>query len=118
MALTALSTECDGYPREMAATYEGRRDRSATAHRRGWPVARPRGTMFVWARSRPHFRTAGSLAFAERLVREAHVAVTPGVGFTAGPEEGRGTWADEHVRFALVQPKERIAAALDAMRYA
>ena len=83
---------------------------------RGWPVARPRGTMFVWARIPRAFRAMGSLAFAELLVREAGVAVSPGVGFTAGPGRGRGTWADEHVRFALVQPEERIAAALDADR--
>jgi alanine-synthesizing transaminase len=69
--------------------------------------------MFVWARIPPAFRALGSLALAELLVRETGVAVSPGVGFTAGPDEGRGTWADEHVRFALVQPAERIAAALD-----
>ena len=76
----------------------------------GWPVVRPRGTMFVWARIPPAFRALGSLAFAEHLIEHADVAVSPGIGFTAGPDAGRGTWADEHVRFALVQPEERIAA--------
>jgi alanine-synthesizing transaminase len=112
MALTALE-EGDDVPAQMAATYEERRDLlcdGLTAC--GWPVARPRGTMFLWARIPPAFRPMGSLAFAELLVREAGVAVSPGIGFTAGPDEGRGTWADEHVRFALVQPRERAGAAL------
>ena len=115
MALAALE-ECDDVPAQMAATYQDRRDLlcdGLTA--RGWPVARSRGTMFVWARVPPAFRAAGSLAFAEILVREAGVAVAPGIGFAAGPDEGRGTWADEHVRFALVQPNERIAVAFDAI---
>jgi alanine-synthesizing transaminase len=115
MTLTALE-ECDDVPARMAATYQGRRDAlcdGLTAL--GWPAARPRGTMFVWARIPPAFASMGSLAFAEHLVREAGVAVSPGVGFTSGLDEGRSTWADEHVRFALVQPAERIAAALDAV---
>jgi len=115
MALTALD-ECDEVPARMAATYQKRRDLlcdGLTA--RGWPVARPRGTMFVWARIPHAFRARGSLAFTELLLREAHVAVSPGVGFTAGPDAGRGSWADEHVRFALVQPEERLETALDAI---
>jgi alanine-synthesizing transaminase len=115
MALTALD-ECDEVPARMAATYQKRRDLlcdGLTAC--GWPVARPRGTMFVWARIPHAFRARGSLAFTELLLREAHVAVSPGVGFTAGPDAGRGSWADEHVRFALVQPEERLETALDAI---
>jgi alanine-synthesizing transaminase len=112
MGVTALD-ECAGVPPRMAAAYEARRDvlcDGLTA--RGWPVAKPRGTMFVWARVPPAFRALGSLAFAELLLREAGVAVSPGVGFTAGPHEGRGSWADEHVRFALVQPEDRMTEAL------
>ena len=116
MAVTALE-ECDDVPGRMAELYQERRDLLCDGlAARGWPVARPRGTMFVWAPIPRAFRAMGSLAFAELLVREAGVAVSPGVGFTAGPDEGRGTWADEHVRFALVQPAERIAAALDRDR--
>jgi len=113
MALTALE-ECDDVPERMAATYETRRNQLCDGLAAcGWPVARPRGTMFVWARLPPAFRPLGSLAFCELLVRKAGVAVSPGVGFTAGPDAGRGTWADEHVRFALVQPEDRAALALD-----
>ena len=115
MGLTALD-DCDEVPAAMAATYQQRRDALCDGLAAcGWPVARPRGTMFVWARIPPAFRPMGSLAFAELLVREAGVAVSPGVGFAAGPVEGRGSWADEHVRFALVQSESRIAAALVAL---
>ena len=112
MALTALE-ECDDVPRRMAATYQGRRDLLCDGlNAVGWPVAKPRGTMFVWARLPPAFRAGGSLEFARLLLDEAQVAVSPGIGFTAGGEAGRGTPADEHVRFALVQPRARIEQAL------
>jgi alanine-synthesizing transaminase len=115
MALTAL-TECDDVPARMASIYQERRDVLCDGLTvGGWPVARPRGTMFVWARIPPAFRPLGSLAFAELLLREAGVAVSPGVGFTAGPDEGRDSWADEHMRFALVQPGARIATALEGI---
>jgi alanine-synthesizing transaminase len=115
MGLTALE-EGDDVPPRMAELYQRRRDLLCDGLGAcGWPVARPRGTMFVWARIPPAFRALGSLAFAEHLIEHAHVAVSPGVGFTAGPESGRGTWADEHVRFALVQPEERIGLALEGI---
>lgn len=115
MAVAALE-ECDDVPGQMAALYQRRRDLLCDGlAARGWPVRRPRGTMFVWAQIPAAFRAMGSLAFAESLLREAHVVVSPGVGFTAGPEAGRDTWADGHVRFALVQPEERIEKALAAV---
>jgi len=113
MAQTALD-ECGGVPTRMAITYQERRDLLCDGlAAAGWPVAKPRGTMFVWALIPPAFRAMGSLAFAQLLLREGGVAVSPGVGFTDGPHEGRGSWADEHVRFALVQPEDRLATALD-----
>lgn len=118
MGLEALEGPDDA-PRQLCELYRERRD--ALCDRLtacGWPVARPRGTMFVWARIPPAFQAMGSLAFAEHLVREAHVAVSPGVGFTAGLEVGRGTWADQHVRFALVQPRERVERALGGIAHA
>lgn len=115
MGLTALE-ECDDVPPRMAELYQRRRDVLCDGLAAcGWPVERPRGTMFVWARIPPAFRALGSLAFAEHLIEQAHVAVSPGVGFTAGPDAGRGTWADEHVRLALVQPEERIGRALEGI---
>jgi alanine-synthesizing transaminase len=112
MGLTALA-ETDDVPAQMAQLYQRRRDLLCDGLAAcGWPVARPAGTMFVWARIPEPFRAAGSLAFAEHLVREAHVVVSPGIGFTAGPASATGSWADEHVRLALVQPEERIERAL------
>jgi alanine-synthesizing transaminase len=74
----------------------------------GFTVERPRATMYLWARLPEPFLEAGSMAFAERLLSEAAVAVSPGVGF--GPE-GEG-----YVRFALVENEERIRQALRNMR--
>jgi alanine-synthesizing transaminase len=87
--------------------------------------------MFVWARLPAPVRADGSLAFAERLLCEAHVAVSPGIGFTgpsslgADQDDGdrrtaapvdesrrrRAGSADEFVRFALVQPEDRLREA-------
>jgi alanine-synthesizing transaminase len=104
MARTALE-ECDDVPTRVAALYQARRDALCDGLAAiGWPVAKPRGTMFVWARLPLAWRAHGSLAFARRLLDEAHVAVAPGIGF--------GESGDDHVRFALVQPEERIAQAL------
>jgi alanine-synthesizing transaminase len=113
MGLEALEG-CDDVPARMAQLYARRRDLLCEGlDACGWPVARPKGTMFVWARIPAAYRAGGSLAFAERLIETAGVAVSPGIGFTAGLEAGRGTWADEHVRFALVQPDELISRALE-----
>lgn len=74
----------------------------------GFVVARPRATMYLWARLPEAFLPMGSMKFAEKLLEEAAVAVSPGVGF--GPE-GEG-----YVRFALVENEERIRQALRNMR--
>lgn len=104
MALTALR-DCTDTPSTMAATYQQRRDALCGGlEDAGWPVPPPRGTMFVWAPLPATWRDRGSLAFARHLLDAAGVAVSPGVGF--GPE-GEG-----YVRFALVQPEERIAEAV------
>ena len=64
--------------------------------------------MFVWAPIPEQFRALGSLAFAEKLAREASVAVSPGVGFGAG--------GDGFVRFALVENEQRIGQAVRGIR--
>jgi len=120
MAQAAL-TECTNVPARMAGVYQARRDALCDGlAAAGWDVPPPRGTMFVWARLPKPRRADGSLLFAERLLREAHVAVSPGVGFT-GPsslsdgrgdaEDATGSKADEFVRFALVQPEDRLREA-------
>jgi alanine-synthesizing transaminase len=101
--------EASDYPAEVCEIYRGRRDALCSGlARAGWEVAPPRGTMFVWAPIPEPFRALGSLEFALRLAREAHVAVSPGSGF--------GDGGDGHVRFALVENEQRIGQASRSIR--
>jgi alanine-synthesizing transaminase len=74
----------------------------------GWQVARPKGTMFVWAPIPEAYRAMGSLEFSKMLIQEAKVAVSPGIGF--------GEYGEGHVRFALVENEQRIKQALRGLR--
>ena len=107
-AITALN-ECDDVPAQLAAVYQGRRDALCDGlARAGWEVHKPRGTMFVWARIPAPYRELGSLEFSKVVLRQAKVAVSPGVGF--------GYSADGFVRFALVENEERIRQAVRGIR--
>jgi alanine-synthesizing transaminase len=109
-SIVALNEERD-YPAEACEVYRRRRDVLCDGLQRiGWQVERPLGTMFVWAPIPEPYRELGSLAFAVKLTREAHVSVSPGVGF--GPA-GEG-----FVRFALVENEQRIAQAVRGIRRA
>ena len=77
-------------------------------HRIGWDVPRPRGTMFAWAPIPEPYRDLGSVEFASMLVREAQVAVSPGVGFGPG---GEG-----YIRFALIENEARTRQALRGIK--
>jgi alanine-synthesizing transaminase len=111
IASIVAMNEASDYPVEVCETYRGRRNALCDGLARiGWHVARPPATMFVWAPIPERHRDLGSLAFAEKLAREAHVAVSPGIGFGPG---GEG-----HVRFALVENEERIAQAVRGLRQA
>ncbi len=70
----------------------------------GWPVEKPKATMFVWAKIPEQYREMGSLEFAKKLIRDANVAVSPGIGF--------GQYGDDHVRFALIENEHRTRQAL------
>lgn len=74
----------------------------------GWDVPRPKATMFAWAPIPPAFKHLGSLEFSKILLREAQVAVAPGVGF--------GEHGDEHVRMALVENRHRTRQALRSIK--
>jgi alanine-synthesizing transaminase len=90
--------------REAAARYQRRRDvlcEGLTAA--GWPVETPKATMYVWGRIPEPYRAQGSLEFAKKLLAEAKLAVSPGVGF--------GHYGDDHVRFALIENEERTRQA-------
>ncbi len=109
-AIAALNgpQECVG---EIVETYRRRRDVLVDGlNRAGWPVEKPRATMFVWAPIPEPFRAMGSLEFAKYLLSEAKVAVSPGVGF--------GADGDGHVRFALIENEHRTRQALRGIRHA
>ena len=109
-AIVAMN-EVPDFPLEVCEIYRSRRDALCDGLARiGWPVAKPKGTMFVWAPIPEPFRALGSLDFAVKLAREAGVAVSPGVGFGEG--------GDGHVRFALVENEQRIGQAVAGLRRA
>ena len=74
----------------------------------GWSVDSPKATMFVWAKIPPQFQSLGSLEFSKLLLKEAKVAVSPGIGF--------GEYGDDSVRFALIENEHRIRQALRGIR--
>ena len=97
--------------KETVTRYQGRRDELVNGlNRIGWAVDRPRATMFVWARIPPAYRGMGSLEFCKLLLRDAKVAVSPGIGFGEG--------GDEYVRFALVENGHRIRQAVRGIKKA
>lgn len=91
-----VSATCETYRRRRDVLIEALRDA-------GWEVPMPAATMFVWAPIPYRFREMPSVDFARMLLRDTGVVVSPGVGF--GPE-GEG-----HVRFALIEPEERLREA-------
>jgi alanine-synthesizing transaminase len=106
IAATVALREARERPAEVAQIYQGRRDVLCSGLERiGWSVAPPPATMFVWARI-PTDEKAQD--FAVRLLREAHVAVSPGSGF--------GVDGEGYVRFALVENEQRIAQAVRGLR--
>ncbi len=74
----------------------------------GWEVPSPAATMFAWAPVPPAFQHLGSLEFSKLLLHEAEVAVAPGIGF--------GEHGDSHVRFALVENRQRTRQACRNIR--
>ncbi len=94
---------------EVRDTYCERRDALIGGLERiGWNVPSPKGTMFVWARIPEKYRSMGSVEFSKFLIREAQVAVSPGLGF--------GEYGDDFVRFALIENKMRVNQAIRGLR--
>ncbi len=109
IAATVTMNEAPDYPSQVREIYQARRDSLCDGLARiGWPVERPRATMFVWAPIPEAYREKGSVEFASDLVRDANVAVSPGVGFGPG--------GDGHVRFALIENEQRINQAVRNLR--
>jgi alanine-synthesizing transaminase len=94
---------------EIRQTYQNRRDVLCNGlFSAGWMVERPKATMFVWARIPEHYRAMGSLEFSKKLLTEAKVAVSPGIGF--------GEYGDDHVRFSLIENEHRTRQAVRSIR--
>ncbi len=94
---------------EIRETYRRRRDVLCDGlNALGWPVEKPAATMFVWAPIPPQYRAVGSLEFSKRLLTEAKVAVSPGIGF--------GEYGDDHVRFGLIENEHRTRQALRGVK--
>lgn len=98
--------ECVGEIRDM---YQRRRDVLCDGLKAaGWPVERPKATMFVWARIPEQYLAMGSLEFSKKLLKDARVAVSPGIGF--------GQHGDDYVRFGLIENEHRTRQAIRGIR--
>ncbi len=69
----------------------------------GWKIDKPKASMFAWAKIPEKYRHLGSLEFSKKLLLEANVAVSPGIGF--------GPYGDEYVRIAFIENEKRIRQA-------
>lgn len=107
-AITALEgdQQCVADIRDM---YMNRRDVLCDGlNSVGWAIEKPRGTMFVWAPIPEQFQHIGSLEFSKKVLMEAKVAVSPGIGF--------GEYGDQFVRFALIENEHRTRQAIRGLR--
>ncbi len=90
---------------EICAMYQSRRDVLCSGlNAVGWLVTPPRATMFVWARIPQFYRAMGSVEFSKKLLAEAQVAVSPGIGF--------GEYGEGYVRFGLIENEHRTRQAI------
>lgn len=107
-AITALEGPQDCV-RNICETYRRRRDVLVKGlNEIGWKVTAPKATMFVWAPIPAPYAHMKSLEFSKKLLAEAKVAVSPGVGF--------GEYGDDHVRFSLIENEHRTRQAIRGLR--
>ena len=94
---------------EICEMYRERRDILCDGlNELGWKVEKPKATMFVWAQIPEPYRALGSIEFSKKLLADAKVAVSPGIGF--------GEYGDDHVRFALIENEHRTRQALRGIK--
>ena len=94
---------------EITAMYKKRRDVLCKGlNAIGWAVEKPKATMFVWIKIPDQYLEMGSLEFSKKLLKEAKVAVSPGIGF--------GEYGDEYVRFGLIENAHRTRQAVRGIR--
>lgn len=94
---------------EIVAQYQSRRDVLVRGlHEAGWNVEIPKASMYIWAQIPEPYRAMGSLEFAKRVLSDAKVAVSPGIGF--------GEYGDDYVRFALIENEQRTRQAVRGIK--
>ncbi len=99
----------DDCVREISAKYESRRNVMVKGlHELGWMVDIPKAGMYIWAKLPEPYAKFGSLEFAKKLLAQAKVSVSPGIGF--------GEYGDDHVRFALIENEARSRQALRGIK--
>lgn len=95
--------------KEVVEKYQSRRDVLVKGlHEAGWMVENPKASMYIWALIPEAYRAMGSLEFAKRILDQAKVAVSPGIGF--------GDYGDEYVRFALIENEQRTRQAVRGIK--
>ncbi len=107
-AITALEgpQEC---VEEIRRKYQSRRDVMVKGlHEAGWMVENPKASMYVWAKIPERYAAMGSIEFAKKLLRDAKVAVSPGIGF--------GDYGDDHIRIALIENEARTRQAVRGIK--
>jgi alanine-synthesizing transaminase len=94
---------------EITMTYQKRRDVLAKGlHEAGWMVDVPKASMYVWAKVPEAYSKLGSLEFTKKLLAQAKVSVSPGIGF--------GDFGDAHVRFAMIENENRTRQAIRGIK--
>ncbi|MBI3150019.1 MAG: alanine transaminase [Betaproteobacteria bacterium] len=94
---------------EIRAKYQRRRDVMVKGlHEAGWMVENPRASMYIWAKIPEPYAKLGSLEFSKKVLAQAKVAVSPGIGF--------GDYGDDHVRLALIENEERSRQAIRGIK--
>jgi alanine-synthesizing transaminase len=94
---------------DIRVQYQKRRDVLAKGlHESGWMVEIPNASMYIWAEIPVAYQAMGSLEFAKKLLSDAKLAVSPGIGF--------GEYGDGHVRFALIENEHRIRQAVRGIK--
>ncbi len=94
---------------EIRLKYQKRRDVMVKGlHDIGWMVENPKASMYVWAKIPEAYAKLGSLEFAKKLLLDAKIAVSPGIGF--------GDYGDDHVRIALIENEHRLRQAVRGVR--
>ncbi|MDA3966768.1 MULTISPECIES: LL-diaminopimelate aminotransferase [Helicobacter] len=104
IASTIALNEDQSCVKEISDKYEKRAEVLIDSFKAaGWEMKKPRASMFIWAKIPKCVEHLGSMEFSTRLLKEAKIAVSPGVGF--------GNHGDLYVRIALIENENRIRQA-------